>query len=170
MHSSRTPVDWLIILVNAVALLLGLAIGWLWIVEAAGHFAADDGNPNLRIGMCIGFIMAYLAWNSVVTTFLILRFRAMVTQAQVEATRTYRASGPLGVQPLAPVEATGSSPPPVRVSSAGGDSSSPSPAWIGELAEARPDLPDLVNNPCPPPATWIPDVASEEHTRRARKE
>jgi hypothetical protein len=170
MHSSRTAVDWLIVIVNIVALLFGLAIGWLWIVEAAGHYAADDSHPNLRIGMCIGFIMAYLAWNSVVTTYLILKIRALVTQMQVEAARSYPAPSPIGVQPLGPVEATKSSPPPVRATPAGSASASSVPAWVDDIGQARSDIPELANNQSPPPASWIPDVASEEQARRSQKD
>jgi hypothetical protein len=54
MHSFRTAFDWLIVFVNAAAVLLGLAIGWLWIAEGAGQYATDNSLPSLRIGMCVG--------------------------------------------------------------------------------------------------------------------
>jgi hypothetical protein len=172
MHSSRTAADWLIVLVNVAAILLGLAIGWLWIIDALGHYAADDNHPNIRIGMCMGFVMAYLAWISVVISYLVLRSRVTVsTSPLAEEAPSIAPARPTTVQTIAPAEASKSSPPPVRAKPAGGAVGiSPSPQWIGELAEAQPDVPDLVSNPIPPPASWIPDVASEEQARRNRKE
>jgi hypothetical protein len=169
MHPFRTAFDWLIVLVNAAAVILGLAIGWLWIAEGAGQYAADNNLPSLRIGMCVGFIMAYLAWNTVVSTYLILKIRALVRKLEVEAAGPVTTTNPTLVQLPAAVAAIRSSSP-----AAPGPAVSPSansvPAWVGDLAQECADVPDLANSQSPPPATWIPGVASEEQKGRARKE
>jgi hypothetical protein len=117
MHESRTPVDWLIAIVNILALLLGLGIGWLWIFDAAGHYMANDNHPNIRIGMSLGFAMAYLVWTSVVTTYIVLK-RRPTAEAEMEPdegarrrVRVVRIRRRVSV----PTEESDSNPPPIRV-------------------------------------------------------
>jgi len=170
MHASRSAFDWLIVLVNVAATVLGLAIGWLWIVEGAGRYASDDNPSSLRVGMCVGFLMAYLAWNSVVTCFLVFKIRALASKLEIEAPGSVAPTNPTVIPPPAAVEATKSSSPAAPVRAAVSPSANPLPAWVGDLAQERSDVPDLANNQSPPAASWIPDVASEEQARRGHKE
>ena len=177
MQPSRTPVDWLIAIVNIPALLLALAIGWLWIFDAAGHYQANDDHPNIRIGMCLGFAMAYLAWTSVVLTYLVLKRppRTETTSGEgvtrrVRIIRTRRlttapfeesnASPPparMKPEEAAPpdtvtTEAYQSSPPPVRVKPpAATPVATPAPEEAVDVVEA--DAPEPVLPPTPPSAT-----------------
>jgi hypothetical protein len=113
--------------------------------------------------------MAYLAWNSVVTCYLVLKIRALARKLEVEAAGSATATNPKVVQPPPAVAASKSSSPAAPVPAVGPSANS-LPVWVGDLAQERSDIPDLANNQSPPPAAWISDVASEEQARRARKE
>ena len=119
MQQSRTPVDWLIAIVNILALLLGLAMCWLWIFDAAGRYMANDNDPSIRVGMSIGFAMAYLVWTSVVTTYLVLKKRP---PTEVEASdgaprrvRVLRVRRRAPAPAEAPAEMSDAEPPPIRI-------------------------------------------------------
>jgi hypothetical protein len=186
MQQSRTPVDWLIAIVNIAALLLGLAIGWLWIFDAAGHYMANDNDPNIRIGMCLGFAMAYLVWTSVVTTYLVLKRRGPAeAQLDDDAPKRVRVvrvrrrvtvpieganSSPPPVRgkpaETAPPEAVTeeaykASPPPVRVKPpAAAPAAMPALEPVGDVVESKPDVPESVAPPTPPAAIPISDAVT----------
>jgi hypothetical protein len=170
MNAHRSAFDWLIILVNAGAVLLGLAIGSLWFAEGARNYVSDDNISSLRVGVCVGFLMAYLVWNAVVTTFLILKIRALVRRLDDEAPVTVTAFIPEAVQPPTVVAAAPPSSPSPRPMPPAGAPASSVPGWVGDLAQANADVPELANNQALPPASWIADVESEENARRGRKE
>src|SRR5438132_13686470 len=104
MHPSRTPVDWLIVIINIPALLLGLAVGWMWIWEAAQHYQAEDDHPNIRIGMCIGFMMSYLVWLTVVVTYVILKRTSSPSAAPVASAQPL--AQPVPIARTVPIDAT----------------------------------------------------------------
>jgi hypothetical protein len=161
MNQSRTPVDWLIVIVNVPALLLGLAIGWSWILEAADHYRAQDNSPNIRFGMTIGFIMSYLVWNTVVMTYLILKRQPSTAGVHSEETVPFHAPPALQRRVKPPTEATHATPPPIRVRS-GSPPAAPVPDRVKHLAEVPAAGRDLAAEPNPPPMALLPADHSAE--------
>jgi len=161
MNQSRTPVDWLIVIVNVPALLLGLAIGWSWILEAANRYRAGDNDPNIRLGMTIGFIMSYLVWNTVVMTYLILKRNASSAPDGSEETVPFSAPAPARRRVRPPTEATHATPPPIRTTP-GLPPAAPLPDRVKHLAEVPAAGRDPAAEQNPPPLALLPADDSPE--------
>jgi hypothetical protein len=162
MNQSRTPVDWLIVIVNVPALLLGLAIGWSWILDAADQYRAQDSSPNTRLGMTIGFIMSYLVWNTVVMTYLILKRHAPSASDESEEAEPFSAPAPARRRVRPPTEATHATPPPIR-KRPGTTPAAPVPDRVKHLAEVPAAEQD------PPPMALLPadDSVEGEASKKA---
>jgi hypothetical protein len=167
MPTWRNLGDWLIVIINVPVLLLGLVIGGAWAVDAFQHYQAEDNHPNIRLGMCIGFIMAYLIWNSVAITYLILKRRTptgMVLNADVYPVAT-------ALPTATPVSALREQakavlpPTPVKPSdlvAQATSATSATPQWLGDLAEVQKNDRGPADFSNPAPADWIPDVGRTE--------
>ncbi|HEY1859322.1 MAG TPA: hypothetical protein VGG61_03155 [Gemmataceae bacterium] len=159
MSQSRTPVDWLIVIVNVPALLLGLAIGWIWILDAADHARAGDNHPNIRLGMTIGFVMSYLIWNTVVMTYLILKRSPSTSTDRSEETVFYSPPAPMQRRVKPPTEATQANPPPIRARH-GSSPAAPLPDRVTQLAEVPTAGRDAGAETNPPPPLLPPAEGS----------
>jgi hypothetical protein len=168
MFRSRTPAELLMVILNIPAVLFGIVIGWMWISDAVRHYVADDGHPNIRLGMCIGFLMSYLIWNSVVLTYVILTHKPPTDTVPAENAIPSAPGVPVALPITAPIAASISNPPPVRAKPTGSvPTAAPSPDWVGGLAEIHATVSDPPPLPNPPPASWIADVARVEQSSRA---
>jgi hypothetical protein len=171
MLRSRTVAECLIVIFNVPAVLFGIIIGWMWITDAVRHYVAEDGHPNIRLGMCIGFLLSYLIWNTVVMTYLILTRPTSAVPVPTENPQARAPAVPVALPVTAPIEASKSNPPPVRAKpTTAAPAATPSPEWVGELAEVLAKVRDPAALPNPPPTAWMPDVARAEQASRPAKE
>jgi hypothetical protein len=164
MPSWRNLGDWLIVIINVPVLLLGLIIGGAWAVDAFQHYQAEDNHPNIRLGMCIGFIMAYLVWNSVAITYLIFKRRTptgMVLNADVYPVAS---ALPTATPVSAPREQAKAilAPTPVRPPDLVAPAPSATPQWLADLAEVQRNDRGPADLSNPAPADWIADVERAE--------
>jgi hypothetical protein len=177
MPSQRNLGDWLIVIINVPVLLLGSIIGGAWVADAFQHYQAEDNHPNIRFGMCIGFIMAYLMWNSVAISYLILKRRTPLGMALDADVHPAASALPTATPLSAPKEQSKAilPPAPAKVSDLAAPATSTTPQWLGELAEAQANDRGFTDLPKPTPKDWIPDVGRAEkiaqgHVKKSNKE
>ena len=183
MQQPRSLLDWLIVAVSVSALSVGLAIGWMWYVEATEGNPEGDNPSTLRLAMCIGFIMAYLAWTTVVMAYLVLRRPAPVDLASVETVELVAPSVARAVPVAAPTPVIRASPPQARAQPAStaaatpparpatpAPPATPEPQWVRDLKDVQAAAQDPAALPNPNPSSWVPDVKRAEEGSRRGKE
>ncbi len=169
MLRSRTFAEYLILIFNIPVVLLGIVIGWMWITDAVGHYVAEDGDSTSGLGMCIGFLLFCLIWNTIVMTYLLLRRPAGAVPTEYPP--ALASPVPVAVPITVPIGASKSTPAPVRAkATTAAPATNPSPEWVDELAEVHAQVRDPAALPNPPPTAWMPDVARAEQASRPAKE
>jgi hypothetical protein len=183
MHQPRSLINWLIVAVSVSALSIGLAIGWMWYVEATEANLEGDNPSTHRLALCIGFIMAYLAWTTVVMAYLVLRRPAPVDVPYVETVELVALSEPTTVPVAAPAQVVRASPPQARAQptsiapattparpAAPAPPATPAPQWVRDLKDVQASAQDPAALPNPNPSSWVPDVKRAEEGSRRSKE
>jgi hypothetical protein len=170
MARSRTAAEWMILILNVPAVLLGIVLGWIWISDAIQHYVAGDDEGTIRLGMSVGFLICYLTWNTLVTTYLLWRRPISAPSAEKpKAPRSAVAVAPPVTVPI-PARKVNAPPAPARPVIAAPPPATPTPEWVNQLAEVHAEVPDPAALPNPPPASWISDVARAEQASRPTKE
>ena len=183
MHQPRSLLDWLIVAVSVAALFVGLAIGWMWYVDATEANLEGENPSTLRLALCICFIMAYLAWTTVVMAYHVLRRPAPVDVPSVETVELVAPSVARAVPVAAPAQVVRASPPQARAQPAStapaptparpatpAPSATPAPQWVRDLKDVQAAAQDPAALPNPNPSTWVPDVKRAEEGSRRGKE